>query len=139
MVNIKQPDKRVETGDKVTGEARFIDDIRFSGALTALVLRSPHGHARIKSIDLSKAQKLEGIKVVITGEQAKPYFINLGISDQQPIAIDKVRHMGEPVAVVVAKDKWTAARARELISVEYEVLKPVLWAKIGRSSCRERV
>lgn len=128
MVNIEQPDKRVEAGDKVTGEARFIDDIRFPGTLTALVLRSPHGHARIKSIDLSKTQKLEGIKAVITGEQAKLYFINLGIGDQQPIAIDKVRHMGEPVAVVVARDKWTAARARELISVEYELLKPVLWA-----------
>mgnify|MGYP001770711585 CR=1 FL=1 len=116
----------------VTGNTEYADDAPVPpGTYYVKILRSTQPHARIKRIDYSKALQLPGVKAVITGKEIKevmdpfPLAIHVPIK-YYPIAIDKVRYVGEPVAVIVAKDLRTAEDALELIDVEYEPLKPVL-------------
>jgi CO/xanthine dehydrogenase Mo-binding subunit len=113
---------------KVTGAARYTFDIAIPGMLHAKVLRSPHPHARIVSIDASQAEALPGVVAVVTGADAvklpDPYY-GVAIRDQPVIAIDKVRYVGDMVASVAAIDEETAYRALTLIDVEYELLPPV--------------
>ena len=96
-----------------------MQDITIAGMLYAKLKTSPHAHAVIKSIDTSKAEKLPGVKAVITGKEA---FHKLGLYmvDRPVLAVGKVRHFGEAVAAVAAVDIDTAQRAIELIDVEYE-------------------
>lgn len=118
--------------DKVllTGRARFTDDVSLPRMAVAAILPSPYAHARILSIDTSKAKALPGVYCVVTGREAKEYcgplpsMSNVPI-EQYCIAVDKVRHVGEPVAAVVAKDRYIAEDAISLIEVEYEPLPPV--------------
>ncbi len=121
--------RRVDALEKVTGEAEFIDDLQFPGMLFAAILRSPYAHARIKSINIDNARKLDGVHAVIPGSESKEYVINLGIGDQHPMAVDKVRYMGEPVAAVIADNRWVAVEALDLIEITYEILEPVLTIK----------
>jgi len=113
---------------KVTGAARYTFDISIPGMLHAKVLRSPHPHARIVSIDASRAEELPGVAAIVTGADAiklpDPYY-GVAIRDQPVIAIDKVRYVGDMVAAVAAIDEETAYRALTLIDVEYELLAPV--------------
>ena len=129
MVDIPQTEKRVDFEKKITGEAQFLDDISFSGMLHALVLRSPHAHAEIVNINIEEALKVEGIEKIITGQDLNDEIINIDIGDHRPLAVDKVRFAGEPVAVVLAEDKWQGKKALNLIEVEYNPLKAVLNAK----------
>ena len=110
--------------EKVTGDAEYVQDMKFSGMLYARLKTSTQAHATIKKIDISKAKALPGVKAVITGADA---YQRLGIYmvDRSILAVDKVRYYGEAVAAVAAIDYDTAERAVELIEVEYEVL-PVL-------------
>ncbi len=126
MADLELSPARVDAIAKVTGEACFVDDRKFPGMLTCAVLRSTEAHAKIRSIDTRRAAKAEGVEAVITGEDCRDYVIDLGIGDQHPLAVGKVRYVGEPVAVVVAHDKWAARDAADSISVEYERLEPVL-------------
>ena len=116
---------------KVTGGARYTFDIAIPGMLHAKVLRSPHPHARIVSIDTSRAEALPGVFTAVTGADAiklpDPYY-GVAIRDQPVIAIDKVRYVGDMVAAVAAIDEETAYRALTLIDVEYELLPPVTTA-----------
>jgi CO/xanthine dehydrogenase Mo-binding subunit len=118
--------------DKVllTGRARFTDDLTLPRMGVAATLPSPYAHARILSIDTSKAKALPGVYCVITGKEAKEYCGPLPTLSSAPIeqyciAVDKVRHVGEPVAAVLAKDRYIAEDAIALIEVEYEPLPPV--------------
>lgn len=129
MVDIPQAEKRLDLDKKTSGEAEFIDDLSFPGMLHALVLRSPHAHAEIVDIDLKKALEVEGIEKIVTGQDITDEIINIDIGDHRPIAVDKVRFHGEPVAVVLSEDKWKAKKALDLIEVEYKPLKAVLKAK----------
>ncbi|MCB9763303.1 MAG: molybdopterin-dependent oxidoreductase [Alphaproteobacteria bacterium] len=112
---------------KVTGAARFTDDLRLPGMLHGAFLRSPHAHARIKSIDVSPALALEGVHAVLTGADLP---VNYGVipvaMDEHALAVDKVRFIGDEVAAVAAVDRATALRAARAIQVEYEPLEPVL-------------
>ena len=115
---------------KVMGAAQFADDIKLPGMLYGKILRSPVAHARIKRIDTSKAKKLPGVKAVITGEDTPK--INFGnwrlvpeSMDEYPLAIDKVRFIGDEIAAVAAIDKDIAEEAISLIEVEYEELPAV--------------
>ena len=114
----------------LTGRGRFIDDIALPNMAHAAVLRSPHAHARIRSIDKSAAAALPGVVAVITGEEAArdtgplPCFANPPV-EQRCIALGKVRHVGEPVALVVADSRYIAEDAVALIKVEYDVLPAV--------------
>ena len=127
---------RPDGADKVTGRANYGADIALPGMLYGRILRSPHAHARILSIDTSKAEALDGVRCVIThedlpgasdavidfGESVSPYKWML----EQTFASEKVLFQGHPVAGVCATDAHIAEDALSLIEVEYEVLPPVL-------------
>jgi CO/xanthine dehydrogenase Mo-binding subunit len=115
---------------KATGRAQYTVDISLPGMLIGKVLRSPHPHARILSIDTSQAEKLPGVKAVVTAAdslQIKHGFVETPRypADQFPIAVDRVRHVGEDLAGVAAVDEDTAEEALSLIKVEYELLPAV--------------
>ena len=122
--------KRVEDPRLLTGHGTYADDIHLPSMAHAAVLRSPHAHARIKSIDTSRAKALPGIILVMTGAEAAqksgplPCFANPPVKEMC-IAVDRVRHVGEPVAAVVAESRYLAEDAIELIDVSYEPL-PVI-------------
>jgi carbon-monoxide dehydrogenase large subunit len=117
---------RVDALDKVTGEAKFADDLKFGpNTLYGRVLRSPHPHALIKNIDVSKALALPGVKAVVTGKDARNR-IGLYLKDRYTFCRDKVRYVGDPVAGVVASNEEIAEQGCRLIEVEYEVLEPIL-------------
>ena len=123
---------RVEDRTLLRGRGKFVDDLPVArGTLHAAFLRSPHAHARIISIDASEALKLKGVKAVVTGEDIRPLTKPLIVGFKNPmdyrgIAMDKVRYVGEPVAVVCAKDRYRAEDALKLIKVEYEPLDAVV-------------
>lgn len=115
---------RKEAFDKVTGSAKYNDDKISPGTLHGKILSSIYAHAKIKSIDVSEAEKSVGVQAVITGEYF-PVLCGTVLEDRPPIARDKVRYCGEPVAVVIANSEQEAMRALKLIKVEYEPL-PVI-------------
>ncbi len=120
---------RVDSMAKATGQARFTGDMALPGMLCGRILRSPYPHARILHIDPSRAQRLPGVRVVVTGKDT------LGIKycsipvpdlyDEMALPTDTVRFMGEPVAAVAAIDEDRAEEALDLIRVEYEPLPAV--------------
>jgi 2-furoyl-CoA dehydrogenase large subunit len=126
------PFPRKEDAALLTGNARFIDDMEpVPGIRHVAMLRSPHAHARIKRIDVAKAKAHPGVFGVVTGPDIAavtspiPSAVRVPIK-YYPIAIEKVRYAGEPVALVAAIDRYTAEDAIELIDVEYEALPPVV-------------
>jgi 4-hydroxybenzoyl-CoA reductase alpha subunit len=113
--------------EKSTGRARYTDDLVLPGMLHGKILRSPHPHALIRSIDTSAAQALPGVFAVVTGsEMPIPFGIIVWTPDENALATDKVRYIGDAVAAVAAVDEDAAQRALELIQVEYEVLEALL-------------
>ena len=133
---ICSPISRVEDERFLTGKATFVDDIKLPDMLHAAVLRSPHAHARIRSIDTSKARAIAGVVEVFTAadisSMSKPIPIRLyplpGLEKflQLPLATDVVRHVGEAVALAVAESRYLAEDALDVIEVTYEPLTPVV-------------
>src|SRR5687768_11703605 len=120
---------RLESWLKVTGRAEYVHNLRLPGMLYGKIFRSTVAHGRIKSIDVAAAQALAGVYRVITSREIRelipePYF-GPAFHDQPILAIDKVRYVGEPVAVVLASDPHVAEEAAYLITAEYEPLPPV--------------
>src|SRR5579871_1326672 len=134
---------RIDALERVTGQAAYTGDVQLPGMLYARVLRSPHPHARIKSIDISKAAALPGVKAVLTHENCAVVWGAGGIAGgvqyndqikkitkQRRYAFNNpVRFVGEPVAAVAATDRHLAEEALQHIAVEYEVLPHVLDAE----------
>ena len=115
--------------EKVTGRARFTADIKAEN-LFGEILRSPHAHAEIVRIDTSRAQALPGVRAVLTGADCSvPYGILPIAHNEYPLARERVRYWGEPVAAVAAEDEKTARAALELIEVEYRTLPAYFSAK----------
>jgi len=118
---------RVDSRAKVMGKVRFSADIKLHGMLVGKIKRSPYAHARILSIDTSKALALPGVKAVVTGKDTEG--VKWGVfgytRDQQFIQTDKARYIGDEVAGVAAVDEDTALKALDLIEVEYEQLPAV--------------
>ena len=115
--------RKLEGMDKATGRAIYADDISFPGMLHAKTLRSPHSHALIKSIDTSKAEALAGVHGVLIGRELPiKYGVIPWTQDENVLATDKVRFIGDEIAAVAAIDEDTANRALELIEVDYEIL-----------------
>jgi 4-hydroxybenzoyl-CoA reductase subunit alpha len=113
----------VDGVDKVTGRGVYSADLHVPGALVGRILRSPHAHARIASIDTAAAEAMAGVKAVVTGADSDVPFGVLPIArDEYALARGKVRYKGEEVAAVAAVDAWTAERALEAIRVTYEPL-----------------
>lgn len=118
------PARRVDGFDKVTGRAKYTADLKLPGMLYGKVLRSPLPHARIISIDTSQAEAMPGVRAVLTREDIKdiqPYYGHT-LKDRPAIAIDKVRYVGDPVAVVCAETEQQAEEALSAVHVEYEEL-----------------
>ena len=124
---------RIDAGEKVTGAAQYADDIQFGNKLLyARVKRSPHPHALIKKINVSRAQALPGVRAVVTGDDF-PGYIGLYLKDRHIFCRGRVRYVGDPVAGVAATSPEIAQKAIDLIDVEYEVLEPVLDPEFGAS------
>lgn len=117
--------RREEAVEKITGAATYVSDMVLPGMLYAQVKKSPHARARIRHIDVSKAQALPGVRAVLTGEELH-YKLGLYIVDKDILAKKEVRHYGEAVAAVAADTLEIAKKAVDLIDVEYEVLEPIL-------------
>lgn len=117
--------QRLERGegfDKVTGRATYVADLKLPRMLHAKLLRSPHAHARIRSIDVSRARALPGVRAVLTGEDLPPSARTPTSRARLVLATGSVRFQGQPVAAVAADDVHTAEEALDLIAVDYEVL-----------------
>ncbi|HMB90832.1 MAG TPA: hypothetical protein VKP65_08295, partial [Rhodothermales bacterium] len=124
--------KRVEDRRFTTGRGTYTDDIVLPNMTHAVIVRSPHAHARINSIDTQPALDHEGVVAVFTGQDMKDDGINpiptgwqIGEEMKEPphwpLAVDKVHHVGDGVAVVIAETKAAAQDAAELVAVEYDV------------------
>ena len=111
---------------KVTGQTRFADDITLPRMAFCKLLRSPHPHARIISIDTSRAAAHPGVYLVLTGKDLPIEYGIIPVSqDEQALCSDHVRHVGDPVAAVIAREELTALEALDLIDVEYELLTTI--------------
>jgi aerobic carbon-monoxide dehydrogenase large subunit len=132
---IGAPVRRREDRRLLTGRATFTDDFKLPHMVHAAILRSPHAHARISAIDVTQAQAIPGVVAVLTFQDiapyAKPIPIRLyplpGLEQflQYPLAQDKVRYVGDPVAVVVAESRYLAEDGLEAVDVTYEPLPAV--------------
>ena len=118
---------RIDGPDKATGKAVFTDDLSRPGMLYGALLQSPHAHAKILAIDTNEAEKLPGVKSVITAREAGSvkYGVSPARYDETVFAVDKVRYVGDEIAAVAAVSLGIALKAVELIRVEYEVLPAV--------------
>jgi len=113
----------VDAAGKTTGSGKYTDDLSLPGMLYGKILHSPHPHARIKSIDTSRAERLDGVIAVVTGKDAPNPFGILPVGhDEHALALDKVRYVGDNVACVAAVSEAIAEEALELIAVDYELL-----------------
>src|SRR5207248_10070563 len=121
---------RKEDARFLRGKGRYLDDIALPGMLHGAILRSPHAHARIVSIDTSAAEAHPKVKAVITGALLETlnlaWMPTLSNDVQAVLATDKVRFQGQEVAFVVAEDRYSARDAVELIDVDYEPLPAVV-------------
>ena len=123
---IGKPNPKVDAWDKCTGVTKFADDLVLPRMLHAKLLRSSVPHARIVRIDTSKAEKLRGVKAILTGKDLPiPYGILPVSQDEHALALEKVRMVGDPVAAIAAVDEDVATEAVDLIEVEYELLPAI--------------
>ena len=122
--------KRKEDGRFLHGKGNYIDDINLPGMLHMAILRSPHAHARIRSIDTTAAAANPGVIAVVTGELMAQHKLawmpTLSYDTQAVLATDKVRFQGQEVAAVIAETKYQAEDARDLIVVDYDILPAVI-------------
>ena len=121
--------QRIEGFEKVTGDSKFIADIYLPGMLVGKVLRSPFPHARIRHIDISKAEKLPGVRAVVTAEDTIKRPWGAFFADQYILSVGKARYVGEEVAAVAAIDPDIAEEAVDLIEVDWEPLPGVFDAE----------
>jgi carbon-monoxide dehydrogenase large subunit len=135
-----QPLKRLEDPRLVTGNGSFVDDLRLPNMLYAHVLRSPHAHARLRGIESAAARCMPGVVAVLTGRDiagvlpdlptramAGEWQVDEVHAPEHPVlARDKVCYVGQPVAVVVARERYVARDVVDLLQVDYEPLRPIL-------------
>lgn len=132
LTEIGRPTQRQDALGHVTARSKFYDDHLFDGLLHLKCLRSPHHHARIRSIDTSQAERSDGVRRVIRAGDVPVNFntllslLNFGRDDEPSLAVDKVRYRGEPVVAVVAESERQAFEAIAKINVDYEALPHVL-------------
>jgi aerobic carbon-monoxide dehydrogenase large subunit len=126
--------KRVEDEKILRGRGRYVDDIRLPGMVHAVFLRSTIAHGRIASLDVEHARSLDGVVAIITGAELAAITNPMQIGPETPdvlrpaftaLATDKVRYVGDPVALIVAESRYAAEDARDVIVVEYDGLEPV--------------
>jgi CO/xanthine dehydrogenase Mo-binding subunit len=123
--------QRQDMPGHVTGRSRYFDDHAFEGLLHLKVVRSPHHHARIRSIDVAAAERAPGVKRILraadvpVNKNTLLSLINFGKDDEPTLAVSKVSYRGEPVVAVIAESEAAAMAARKLVRIDYEVLPAV--------------
>src|SRR3954462_8855734 len=123
---IGKPRRRVDGRAKVTGQLRYADDLALPRMLFAKLLRSPHPHAVVEAIETEKARQHPGVHLVLTGQDFPVPFGIMPVSlDEYPLARERVRYVGDPVAAVIARDEQTAVEALNLIEVTYKKLNVI--------------
>lgn len=132
--SLGQPLPRKEDYRFLTGQGRYLDDLAIPGALHAHFVRSPHAHARVRAIDVAAAAKAPGVVRAVTGRELTEWTTALRMAppieglhpvEMTTLPIDKVRHIGDPVVCIVARDRYLAEDAAELVAIDYEPLAPV--------------
>ncbi len=133
--------KRVEDNRFIKGEGKYTDDFNMANQTYAVYVRSPHAHAKINGVDISAAEAMDGVVKIFTGQDIADAGLAGSICGWQvdfkngdtmkepphPIMVaDKVRHVGDPVALVIAEDKYTVRDAAELVAVDYDILDAVV-------------
>lgn len=137
---IGRPRRRVDGPAKVTGRTVFADDLALPRMLHMKLLRSPHPHARIESIDASAAIALPGVHLVLTGEDFPIPFGILPVSqDEYPLAPERVRYVGDPIAAVVARDEATAEQALAQMRVAYRPLTTIASPEEALATAEPRI
>src|ERR1044071_7413756 len=116
---------RTEGAEKVSGRTLYTADVNLPNTLWAKILRSPHPHARIRSIDVSAATRVQGVKAIVTGQDIPNHYVGKQIRDMPVLCWDVVRFIGDRVAAVAAETLDAAEEALELICVEYEELPAI--------------
>jgi len=116
---------RVDAEEKVAGGAVYAEDVQLPRMIYGVVVRSPHPHARISSIDTTEAEQMPGVRAVVTGRDLEMGYYGIDLQDQQMFALDKVRFVGEPVAAVAAATPDQAKEAAGRVHIEYEELAAV--------------
>ena len=136
---VGQSIKRKEDARLVRGKGKFVDDIKLLGMLHLVFVRSPYAHANILAVDVSEAEKVPGVVCTLTGEEITKLidpFFEIGPAPSNrildyPMAVDRARYQGEPVAAVIAETPAIAEDAAELVRVEYEPLPAVIDGEIA--------
>src|ERR1044071_6385498 len=123
---LEKPEYRLDGPYKVSGRARYVNDVRLPGTLFAKFLLSPYPHARIRRIDTSAAKAVSGVHAVITGEDLNGRLFGRVLYDWPILAYKRVLFVGERVAAVAAETIEAAEEALRLIDVDYEELTPLL-------------
>jgi len=138
MVGINESVKRREDPRLISGQGKYVDDIRLPGMLHLSLVRSPHAHARIKRVDVSRASKMDGVVAIFTGADLQEQLGSLPAGwvlpdlkqpKHPPLAVDKVRYVGDAVAAVVASAPYLAADAARAVKVTYESLPAIVDAE----------
>ena len=136
---VGQSIRRKEDARLVRGKGKFVDDIKMLGMLHLVFVRSPYAHANITSVDVSEAEALPGVVCTLTGQEISKLvdpFFEIGPSPSNkildyPMAVDRARYQGEPVAAVIAETPAIAEDAAELVRVEYEPLDVVIDGEVA--------
>jgi carbon-monoxide dehydrogenase large subunit len=133
---VGQPVKRVEDGRLLVGQGRFVDDLHLPRMVHAAFVRSPHAHARILGVNAHRAAAAPGIVAVLAAEEAarlcRPWrgiltdYTGMKTALQYPLALGRVRYVGEPVVAIAAADRYLAEDACDLVEIDYEPLPPVV-------------
>lgn len=121
FTTVGKPEQRIDAVEKSTGKVRYVGDYSVPGLMHAKLVTSTHAHATITSIDTTEAWKVPGVRAIVTGE-IFPYHIGPILADRPPLAFEKVRYYGEPVAIIVADHEYQAKLATTKVKVEYEPL-----------------
>ncbi|MBS4196928.1 xanthine dehydrogenase family protein molybdopterin-binding subunit [Lederbergia citri] len=123
-MNVGKTVQRIDAVEKAAGTVQYLGDSSFPGLLHAKLVTSTHAHAKIKSINTEEAWKVPGVRAIVTGEMF-PFHIGPILADRPPLAFEKVRYHGEPLAIVVADQEFRAKQAAFKVKVEYESLPVV--------------
>lgn len=123
---IGSPRRRQDAHAKVRGEFEYATDVAESGMLWGATVRSPHSHARIRGIDLHEAERMPGVKAVLAAWHVPNNVCGLVVADTPVLADDRVRYVGEPIAIVAAESPVLARQAADAIRIDFEILPAVL-------------
>src|SRR4051812_17056062 len=126
LKTVGHPTPKIDAVERVTGKAEYTGDVKLPGMLYARLLRSPHPHARIRSIDTSKAAALPGVRAILTKDNCSTVWSSGDTLGQRKLFNNPLRFTGEAVAAIAAVDRHVAEEAMALIQVDYEVLPFVL-------------